>query len=184
MIVTSKDLEEFIDIRDIATEVLCDVLSKMGLEADKKCSITVPRNVIVGRIVKRVPHDSADKLSICHVDVGRETLQIVCGAKNTREGMFVAVALAGAVVKTKGSTTTIEERTLKGVRSQGMICSAEEIGLPKMGYGIMELDSSIGEMVLGKELTEYDVFRQSVLEIATTPNRGDCLRLDSGCFPS
>ncbi|RVZ43669.1 phenylalanine--tRNA ligase subunit beta, partial [Helicobacter pylori] len=84
---------------------------------------------------------------------------------------FVPVALNGALI----GSTTIAKTELRGVESCGMICSSIELGFPKINDGILELDESVGELVLGKELNEYAPFNTHVLEISLTPNRGDCL---------
>lgn len=96
---------------------------------------------VVGQIVEKKKHPNADKLSVCQVDIGSETLQIVCGAPNVEEGQRVVVALIGAVMP---SGLVIEQSTLRGVDSFGMICSAKELALPNAPEerGILVLDSS------------------------------------------
>lgn len=179
MIVTSDALKEFIDISGIDMAELCTTLSYIGLEVEKRYRLQVPRNVVVGKVVKRIQHENADKLSVCDVDIGECTLQIVCGAKNVRVDMFVALAKVGAELPPKNAESKepfrIVESEIRGVKSSGMICSSTELGLPEMGEGIMPLDTSIGKLILGKELMEYDIFNQDIIEIGLTPNRGDCL---------
>ncbi|MFP6176992.1 phenylalanine--tRNA ligase subunit beta [Helicobacter pylori] len=165
-----NDLSVFVDTpKDIAK--LCEDLSRLGLEVESCIPCVAPKNVVVGKVLEKAPHKNAEKLSVCQVDVGKEVLQIVCGAKNVAPNQFVPVALNGALI----GSTTIAKTELRGVESCGMICSSTELGFPKINDGILELDESVGELVLGKELNEYTPFNTHVLEISLTPNRGDCL---------
>ncbi|GAA7574486.1 phenylalanine--tRNA ligase subunit beta [Helicobacter pylori] len=165
-----NDLNVFVDTpKDIAK--LCEDLSCLGLEVESCMLCAAPKNVVVGKVLEKAPHKNAEKLSVCQVGVGKEVLQIVCGAKNVAPNQFVPVALNGALI----GSTTIAKTELRGVESCGMICSSSELGFPKINDGILELDESVGELVLGKELNEYAPFNTHVLEISLTPNRGDCL---------
>ncbi len=165
-----NDLSVFVDVpKDIAK--LCEDLSRLGLEVESSIPCVAPKNVVVGKVLEKAPHKNAEKLSVCQVGVGKEVLQIVCGAKNVAPNQFVPVALNGALI----GSTTIAKTELRGVESCGMICSSNELGFPKINDGILELDESVGELVLGKELNEYAPFNTHVLEISLTPNRGDCL---------
>ncbi|WP_305870236.1 phenylalanine--tRNA ligase subunit beta [Helicobacter pylori] len=165
-----NDLNVFVNTpKDIVK--LCEDLSRLGLEVESCISCVATKNVVVGKVLEKAPHKNAEKLSVCQVDVGKEVLQIVCGAKNVAPNQFVPVALNGALI----GSTTIAKTELRGVESHGMICSSTELGFPKINDGILELDESVGELVLGKELNEYAPFNTHVLEISLTPNRGDCL---------
>ncbi len=165
-----NDLNVFVNTpKDIAK--LCEDLSRLGLEVESCIPCVAPKNVVVGKVLEKAPHKNAEKLSVCQVGVGKEVLQIVCGAKNVAPNQFVPVALNGALI----GSTTIAKTELRGVESCGMICSSSELGFPKINDGILELDESVGELVLGKELNEYAPFNTHVLEISLTPNRGDCL---------
>ncbi|PDW77504.1 phenylalanine--tRNA ligase subunit beta [Helicobacter pylori] len=165
-----NDLNVFVNTpKDIAK--LCEDLSRLGLEVESCIPCIAPKNVVVGKILEKAPHKNAEKLSVCQVDIGKEVLQIVCGAKNVAPNQFAPVALSGALI----GSTTIAKTDLRGVESCGMICSSSELGFPKINDGILELDESVGELVLGKELNEYAPFNTHVLEISLTPNRGDCL---------
>ncbi|GAB0053340.1 phenylalanine--tRNA ligase subunit beta [Helicobacter pylori] len=165
-----NDLSVFVDVpKDIAK--LCEDLSCLGLEVESCMLCVAPKNVVVGKVLEKAPHKNAEKLSVCQVGVGKEVLQIVCGAKNVAPNQFVPVALNGALI----GSTTIAKTELRGVESCGMICSSSELGFPKINDGILELDESVGELVLGKGLNEYAPFNTHVLEISLTPNRGDCL---------
>ncbi|GAA8219321.1 phenylalanine--tRNA ligase subunit beta [Helicobacter pylori] len=165
-----NDLNVFVDTpKDIAK--LCEDLSRLGLEVESCIPCVAPKNVVVGKVLEKAPHKNAEKLSVCQVGVGKEVLQIVCGAKNVAPNQFVPVALNGALI----GSTTIAKTELRGVESCGMICSSNELGFPKINDGILELDESVGELVLGKGLNECTPFNTHVLEISLTPNRGDCL---------
>lgn len=165
-----NDLNVFVNTpKDIAK--LCEDLSCLGLEVESCVSYIAPKNVVVGKVLEKAPHKNAEKLSVCQVDIGKEVLPIVCGAKNVAPNQFVPIALKGAII----GSTTIAKTELRGVESHGMICSSIELGFPKINDGILELDESVGELVLGKELNEYAPFNTHVLEISLTPNRGDCL---------
>ncbi|MCQ2862705.1 phenylalanine--tRNA ligase subunit beta [Helicobacter pylori] len=165
-----NDLNVFVNTpKDIVK--LCENLSRLGLEVESCIPCIAPKNVVVGKVLEKAPHKNAEKLSVCQVDVGKEVLPIVCGAKNVAPNQFVPVALNGALI----GSTTIAKTELRGVESHGMICSSIELGFPKINDGILELDESVGELVLGKELNEYAPFNTHVLEISLTPNRGDCL---------
>lgn len=174
MIVTKNWLNEWIDLDGISAEELCKTFNAIGLEVDAHEVIRVADGVVVGFVEKCEKHPDADKLNVCQVNVGTEVRQIVCGASNVREGIHIALATVGAELP---GGLKIKEAKLRGVESHGMICSAKEIGLPAMGEGIMILDNSIGELVLGKNLNEYAAFNDDVIEIELTANRGDCLSI-------
>ncbi|MGB5867161.1 MAG: phenylalanine--tRNA ligase subunit beta [Arcobacteraceae bacterium] len=175
MIVTRQWLQEYIDISKISTQSMCKALNSIGLEVDSTHRILIPNNVVVGYVQSCEKHPDADKLNICQVNIGSKIEQIVCGAKNVKEGQYVAVATVGAIL---GEDFKIKKAKLRGVESNGMICSSTEIGLPKTFDGIMELDDSIGELVIGKELNEYSLINDEIIEIELTANRGDCLSIN------
>ncbi|NPA03817.1 MAG: phenylalanine--tRNA ligase subunit beta [Epsilonproteobacteria bacterium] len=171
MIVTREWLQEWIDLEGITTQEIIDTLNRIGLEVAEYKKIEIPQGVVVGRVKSCQKHPDAKKLHICEVDVGDEILKIVCGASNVQYARYVAVAKIGSKLK----DLQIEKVEIRGVESSGMVCSSSELGLPKMENGIMLLDDSIGKLVVGKELREYDAFRDEVIDIEITPNRGDCL---------
>ncbi|MEV9526088.1 phenylalanine--tRNA ligase subunit beta [Aliarcobacter butzleri] len=174
MIITRSWLEEFINISNISTKDICKTLNAIGLEVDSLESFDIASKVVVGKVLEKEKHPDADKLNVCQVDLGDKTVQIVCGASNVDAGQFVAVATIGCDL---GNDFIIKEAKLRGVESNGMICSSTELGLPKLNDGIMVLDNSIGELVLGKELRDYNRLNDDIIEIGLTPNRGDCLSI-------
>ncbi len=174
MIVTKSWLNEWIDIADISTDDLCKTLNAIGLEVDSVESYRVPEKILVGEVIECERHPDADKLNVCKVDIGGGVRQIVCGASNVRAGIKVAVATIGA--KMPGGLK-IKPVQLRGVDSEGMICSSTEIGLPPLEDGIMILDESLGELELGSQLSENIYFNDDKIEIELTANRGDCLSI-------
>ncbi len=175
MIISKNWLNEWVDVSHISTETICDKLNSIGLEVDSLKSIAAPKKVVVGQVRTCVEHENSDHLHVCEVDVGTEVLQIVCGAKNVASGQFVACALVGAIMP---NGLEIKSAKLRGVASFGMLCSSSELGLAKINDGIIILDDSIGELILGKELREYPIFNDDIIEIDLTPNRGDCLSIN------
>ncbi|TLD81132.1 phenylalanine--tRNA ligase subunit beta [Helicobacter sp. MIT 11-5569] len=178
MIFTRSILSYILPLENITSEMMCNTLNKIGLEVESFCKVVAPKKVVVGKILECQKHPNATKLNVTQVAIGGvegayETRQIVCGAPNAREGIYVAVALEGA----KLPEITIKKAVLRGVESCGMLCSSTELGFPKINDGIMELDASIGELVIGKELSEYQLFNDEIYEISITPNRGDCMSL-------
>ena len=172
MIVTKSWLNEWIDLEGIAAQELVKTFNAIGLEVDRVHEYRMPEKIVFGKVLECEKHPDADKLNICQVDIGSCTRQIVCGAANVRAGLHVVVATIGAVMP---SGLTIKPVKLRGVDSEGMICSASEIGLPDFGKGIMELDESIGAFTLGQEIRENPIFNDDLIEIELTANRGDCL---------
>lgn len=178
MIFTRSILNQVLSTENVSCEEICKTLNKIGLEVESFQKIIAPNKVVVGKILECQKHPDATKLNVCKVAVGGEegafeTRQIVCGAPNARAGIYVAVALEGAELP----QVTIQKAVLRGVESCGMLCSTTELGFPKVNDGIVELDSSIGELVIGKNLSEYPSFNEEVFEVSITPNRGDCMNL-------
>ncbi len=174
MIVSRRWLEEYIDISKISTQEICKTLNSIGLEVDNVKEIRIASGVIIGKVLKKEKHPDADKLNVCQVDIGKEVVQIVCGAKNVEAGQIVPVAVVGCRLN---EDFKIKKAKLRGVESNGMICSSTEIGLPKLNDGILPLDESIGELVIGKELNSYKLLNDDIIEIELTANRGDCLSI-------
>ena len=174
MIVTKSWLNEFVDLDGISNEKLYETFNAIGLEVDSIHEHEIPAKVVVGKILSCEKHPDADKLNVCQVDVGVARRQIVCGAANVVNAEYVAVALIGA--KLPGDFE-IKFATLRGVESEGMICSSSELGLPETDKGIMILDKSIGELKVGQELGSYEKVADTVIELELTANRGDCLSI-------
>lgn len=175
MIVSRYELETIVDIESISTDKLLDKLNSIGLEVESYKKITIPKGVKVGFVQECSKHPDADKLNLCTVDVGAsEPLSIVCGASNVAKGQYVAVATIGSELP---GGLKIKKTELRGVVSEGMICSSTELGLAKINDGIMVLDESIGALKAGHELAECKLLNEEIIELGITPNRGDCLSL-------
>jgi len=174
MIVTRSWLSEFIDLSKVSNETLYATFNSIGLEVDSIRQVEIDEKVVVGKILSVEKHPNADKLNICQIDVGSGTRQIVCGASNVVDAKYVAVATIGAVLP---ENFKIKHAKLRGVESEGMVCASSELGLPEMGKGIMILDDSIGELIIGKPLNEYPVIADTIIELELTANRGDCLSI-------
>ncbi|WP_075620096.1 YtpR family tRNA-binding protein [Paenisporosarcina indica] len=127
----------------LVTEELVDTLQKLVYKNDLDLQLDVDFSpkFVVGYVISKEEHPNADKLNVCQVDVGQETLQIVCGAPNVDAGQKVVVAKVGAVMP---SGLVIKDAELRGVASSGMICSAKELALPDAPAekGILVLDES------------------------------------------
>ena len=150
---------------------LASRLTMAGFEVEARTSAAPPfSGVVVGEIVECTPHPRADKLSVCSVTTdGQNRLQIVCGASNARAGLRSAVALVGARLP---GGTTIKATHLREVESNGMLCSARELGLGDDAEGILELPDATP---LGRDLRDVLLLDDQILEINITPNRGDAM---------
>ncbi|KGI56991.1 phenylalanine--tRNA ligase subunit beta [Campylobacter sp. MIT 97-5078] len=174
MILTKTWLNEFVDLSSKSLQDLVKTLNTIGIEVDDAHKLKAPDKVVVGFVKEKNKHECADKLNVCKVDVGETDLQIVCGASNVEAGQFVAVALVGAKLP---NDVQIKKAKLRGVESCGMICSSTELGFAKINDGIMVLDESLGDLIPGKALNEYELFNDEYIEVELTPNRGDCLSI-------
>ncbi len=126
--------------------------------------------VVVAEILETAPHPQADKLCVCRVAAGEgEPVQIVCGASNARAGLRTALARVGAMLP---GEVRIKAAKLRGIASQGMLCSAKELGLAEASAGILELPA---DAPVGEDLRGYLALDDYVLELNVTPNRGDAL---------
>ena len=172
MNVTLNWLKTYIDF-EFSPGELADRLTMLGIEVEAIKQLgTGLDGVVVGRVDAVGPHPNADKLVLCQVDVGEtESLQIVCGAPNVREGMFAPVATIGATLPIG---LTIKSAKLRGEVSQGMLCSEKELGLSEDAAGLMELSTDVS---LGALLTEALGLDDVMFELEVTPNRPDCLSL-------
>lgn len=134
--------------RFMLTEELLKEINELFVanELSDPLDVDLSPKFVVGYVKSKSPHENADKLSVCQVDVGEEQLQIVCGAANVDEGQKVVVAKVGA---TMPGGLEIKDAELRGVSSSGMICSREELGLPKdpeeNGIYVLEESSAVGE---------------------------------------
>jgi phenylalanyl-tRNA synthetase beta chain len=167
--VTYSWLKEYVPLA--APAELATQLTLAGLEVESVTPVAPPfSGVVVGEVRECGRHPDAEKLSLCQVTTdGANRLAIVCGAKNVRAGLKVAVAMVGAQLP-KG--VVIQRAKLRGVESDGMLCSARELGLGDEQEGIMELPASLP---LNQDLRTALDLDDVTLEVNATPNRGDCM---------
>jgi phenylalanyl-tRNA synthetase beta chain len=170
-------LKRYIAFR-FSPEELAEKLTMLGLEFDSiEYFGEKYRGFVVGKVVTCAKHPNADKLVVCTVDVGKEKLHIVCGAPNVTPGQKVAVGLVGATVPKsqhgpEGKPFVLSRATIRGVDSNGMICSAYELDLGKDSSGIFLLDA---DAKTGQELAEYLGLNDVAYDVEITPNRPDWL---------
>jgi len=157
----------------ISTEELVAQLSMAGLEVDSSEPVAEKfTGVVVGEVLSVEPHQDAKKLNICSVDIGEEKpLNIVCGAVNVEKGIKVPVAKVGALLP---GELSIKKTALRGVESEGMLCSAKEIGLDDGVDGLMILPA---DSMPGVDIRSYFQLDDVCIELDLTPNRGDCLSI-------
>nr|KAJ9625286.1 hypothetical protein H2204_010530 [Knufia peltigerae] len=151
---------------------LSAVLTAIGLEVEDVTALGDGlQHVVVARIVEAERHPEADRLQVCKVDAGQaELLQIVCGAPNARPGLVAPLAMVGAQV----GELKIKPAKLRGVESNGMLCSAKELGLDNDASGLLELPD---DAPVGQTLVEYLGLPDASIEIKLTPNRADCFSI-------
>mgnify|MGYP003964777579 FL=1 len=179
MIFSEQWLSELVDHK-LETQQLIDELTMAGLEVDGSSAVAREfSGIIVGVVNKVEPHPDADKLNVCQVSDGKDLFQVVCGAPNVREGMKVPFAIIGAEILPVSSKPDGDEKPfkikkakLRGVESNGMLCSAEELGLEESSEGLFELSENAP---VGEDVRTYLQLDDISIELDLTPNRGDCL---------
>jgi len=164
-------LKDYLDVSGTAEEI-SDTLTALGLEASYEITGKSFTGIVLGKVIECGPHENADKLSVCEVDIGdEENYTIVCGAPNVKSGIHVPVAKVGATLN--NGDFKIKQAKLRGVESSGMICSERELAISDEHEGIMILDT---KAEIGTPIEEILTFKEDTLfEIDLTPNRGDCL---------
>ena len=174
-------LKEFVNLDDLTAEEIAKELTLAGSEISSIEKVGGDINgVIIGKVLSVRKHPDADKLSICEVNIGDETLSIVCGAPNVREGIFVPVALIGAKLP---NGLTIKKASIRNVESNGMLCSRTELGYDEIEgiYGIWILDEEIDKAglnaddILGKPLSLIVGNGDYIFNVEITANRGDLI---------
>jgi phenylalanyl-tRNA synthetase beta chain len=172
MIFSESWLREFVD-PGMSTAELVETLTMAGLEVDNVTSAASQfSGVVVGRVESAEQHPDADKLSVCRVTDGVTDYQVVCGAPNVRPGLLVPFAKVGAVLEGGEKPFKIKAAKLRGVESNGMLCSAEELGLAESSDGLLELPETL---TLGEDIRVVLDLDDKLIELDLTPNRGDCL---------
>ncbi len=178
-------LREFVQVPADAGEI-SHRLSVAGLEVENIERLTPSfAGVTVARVLGVERHPNADRLSLCDVDAGElGRFKVVCGAPNVRAGMVAPFARVGArlggsrkgaaAAESLDSVAPLQAAEIRGVRSEGMLCSGRELGLSEDHSGILELER---DAPLGGDLARYLELEETVFDIAITPNRGDCLSI-------
>ncbi|MFC2948604.1 phenylalanine--tRNA ligase subunit beta [Virgibacillus sediminis] len=179
MLVSINWLKKYVDLGEISTEEIAEKITKSGIEVDGIEYIAEKStDVVVGYVESCEQHPNADKLSLCQVDTGdSEKLQIICGAPNIAQGQKVAVAKPGAVLP---GNFKIKKVKLRGVESNGMICSLSELGIEEK---YVPKDSADGifvfpeDVTVGESVEDLLNLNDAVLEFDLTPNRADALNM-------
>jgi len=169
MKVTLNWLRDYVDF-DLSVEELSHRLTMAGLEVDALERLGEGLDsVVVARLAEVRQHPDADRLTVCSVDTGSETCQVVCGATNHKTGDLVALARVGSILP---GDFKIKKSKIRGQESQGMLCSEKELGLSAESAGIMILPAGLP---LGQPFFEAAGLKDVVFELGLTPNRPDCL---------
>ena len=160
-------LKDFIKITK-TTEEISDMLTMIGLESEKVSNFSHIDGIIVGEILNVSKHPNADKLSLCKVNNGKDTISVVCGASNVDTNQKIAFAPVGTTLP---GNLTIKKVKIRGEVSEGMICSEKELEISEEHDGIMVLNDSAK---IGSTFSNYLESLSESLELDITPNRPDC----------
>lgn len=177
MILSRKFVSDYIDLDNSLTiKQIAEDMTRVGNEYDNCGKLIEASNLVIGEIIECVNHPDSDHLHVCKVNIGNEVLQIVCGAPNARVGIKVIVALVGAVLP----EITIKKGVIRGVESNGMMCSMKELGLdnkfltPEDINGIKELPDDANP---GEDPIKYLGLDDEIIDFELTANRGDLLSM-------
>ena len=177
MILSRKFVSDYIDLDNSLTiKQIAEDMTRVGNEYDNCGKLIEASNLVIGEIIECVNHPDSDHLHVCKVNIGNEVLQIVCGAPNARVGIKVIVALVGAVLP----EITIKKGVIRGVESNGMMCSMKELGLDNKFLtqedinGIKELPE---DAVVGEDPIKYLGLDDEIIDFELTANRGDLLSM-------
>lgn len=173
MKVSLRWLEEFVDLPTEDPEELASVLASLGHEVEGYEVLTASFDgILIGRVETVAAHPDADKVRLCTVDTGEGPEEIICGAWNFDAGAIVPVAVPGATLD--DGAFEITQREIRGVVSNGMICSARELGLGEDHEGIMVLDP---DLPVGSDFAEHVELPDVVFDLSITPNRPDAMSM-------
>ena len=176
MKLSTNFLKDYVDI-DVDLKTLAEDMTKVGNEYDSAGRLINATNLVIGEIKECEEHPDSDHLHVCQVDVGKEVLQIVCGAPNARKGIKVIVALPGAELP---GDVTIKRGSIRGVESNGMMCSLAELGIESKFLkqedkeGIHELPEIA---TIGGDPIKFMKMDDGVIDFELTANRGDLLSI-------
>lgn len=176
MKLSRKFVSDYIDLPNIDIKQIAEDMTRIGNEYDSCGKLIPATNLVIGEVITCEKHPDSDHLNVCTVDIGGELLNIVCGAPNCRKGIKVIVALPGA--KLPGGE--IKKGKIRGIESNGMLCSKAELGLDNKFLtdedikGIHELDSNA---IVGEDPIKYMQLDDEVIDFELTSNRGDLLSI-------
>ncbi len=163
-------LNDWIDIENISNSDISEALESLGFEIENKKELNPNyENIVVGKVLEIYEHPNADKVRITKTDVGNNIYEIVCGAWNFDVGAVVPVALPNSKIK---DNFKIDKRDIRGIQSNGMICSASELDLWDDHDGILLLDD---KLLPGTDFSTIYSSNDFIWEVGVTPNRGDCM---------
>ena len=163
-------LKEHLDTQATLNQIV-EKLTMVGLEVEKVTDRAKGlETFVVGYVVEAKQHPNADRLRVCQVDTGTEKVELVCGAPNAKTGMKGAFAPSGSYIP--GTNITLKPTEIRGVVSNGMLLSEREMGISDEHDGIIELDENAK---IGDRVVDVMGLNDPIIEIAITPNRGDCL---------
>ena len=178
MILSRNFVKDYIDLDDnLDIKTIAEDMTKVGNEYDVAEKFINATNLVIGQIKTCEEHPDSDHLHVCMVDVGKETLQIVCGAPNARTGIKVIVALVGAKLP---NDVAIKKGMIRGVESNGMMCSIAELGVDNKFLTDADRDGicELGEdAVVGEDPIKYLGFDDEIIDFELTANRGDLLSM-------
>lgn len=164
-------LQDYVPI-EMEVNSLADALTMVGLEVEAISDrFDYLERVIVGRVITVAPHPEAKRLKLCDVDIGNRIISVVCGAPNVNKDLLAPVALPGT---TFPDGTLLEKNVIRGITSEGMLCSEAELGLGPDRAGVMVLGQNLS---VGDKLAKALELSDPVFEIDLTPNRPDCLSI-------
>lgn len=178
MILSRNFVKDYIDLDDnLDIKTIAEDMTRVGNEYDVAEKFINATNLVIGQIKTCEEHPDSDHLHVCMVDVGKETLQIVCGAPNARTGIKVIVALVGAKLP---NDVAIKKGMIRGVESNGMMCSIAELGVDNKFLTDADRDGicELGEdAVVGEDPIKYLGFDDEIIDFELTANRGDLLSM-------
>ena len=180
MIFSYRLLKEYVDVEGLSIKDITSKLTLAGFELEGIEQLSSGTNLVIGEVLECVDHPNSDHLHVTKTSIGSEVLQIVCGAPNCRQGLKVIVALPGANLPAKG--ITIGKGEIRGVESNGMLCSLLELGVneemlsdyQKAGIEELDQDAPVGDTnPLG-----YLNLDDTIIDVNVTPNRADVFGLN------
>ncbi len=175
-------LNELVDISDLTVEEIVEKINLYSTEVEGIERVLSGTNLVIGHVLQREDHPDSDHLSVCKVNIGNEVIQIVCGAPNVKEGQYVIVAQVGAILP---GDLKIKKSKIRGIESNGMICSLQELGMERK-YVPEEYQEGIyyftHKVTPGDDPLKELNFADEIIDLSITPNRGDLMSMIGVAF--